>query len=239
MTATVAWHGSPHRFDAFSLHAIGSGEGSQSYGWGMYFAGSVEVADYYRRQLSVSKALYQACFDADGSPDRLMQVVSHLDSGADDDSIIDGLSVLGLGPDEAWRLLADGHALYRRFSAEQGIIYSVALPEVDRFLRWDQPLGLQPWPVRQALQAAGIQVAEGRHEAELAALKRFCEVHDTPLVVALTDLGTQRLTALHQGRALYQHLMDTEGSPRAASQWLSALGIAGICYLDGFSREGG
>jgi hypothetical protein len=31
-----AWHGSPHTFDEFSLDAIGSGEGNQIHGWGIY-----------------------------------------------------------------------------------------------------------------------------------------------------------------------------------------------------------
>lgn len=47
-----AYHGSPHVFDEFSLHKIGTGEGAQAYGWGLYFAGKKEVAEYYRNALS-------------------------------------------------------------------------------------------------------------------------------------------------------------------------------------------
>lgn len=47
-----AYHGSPHVFEQFSLHAIGSGEGAQAYGWGLYFASRREVADRYREQLA-------------------------------------------------------------------------------------------------------------------------------------------------------------------------------------------
>jgi GNAT superfamily N-acetyltransferase len=50
-----AYHGSPHIFDKFSLHKIGTGEGAQAYGWGLYFAGNKEVAEFYRRQLSIDK----------------------------------------------------------------------------------------------------------------------------------------------------------------------------------------
>lgn len=46
------YHGSPHRFEAFSLHAIGSGEGAQAYGWGLYFASKRELADRYRESLA-------------------------------------------------------------------------------------------------------------------------------------------------------------------------------------------
>ncbi|MFT6550457.1 MAG: hypothetical protein ACJA1I_000485 [Zhongshania marina] len=42
------YHGTGHDFDNFSLDAIGSGEGAQAYGWGLYFAGKRAVAEYYR-----------------------------------------------------------------------------------------------------------------------------------------------------------------------------------------------
>lgn len=48
-----AWHGSPHDFDEFDLGAIGSGEGNQVHGWGLYFAKDKKVSDLYRRELSL------------------------------------------------------------------------------------------------------------------------------------------------------------------------------------------
>lgn len=49
----AAWHGSPHDFDEFDLGAIGSGEGNQVHGWGLYFAKDKKVSDLYRRELSL------------------------------------------------------------------------------------------------------------------------------------------------------------------------------------------
>ena len=49
----AAWHGSPHNFDEFDLGAIGSGEGNQAHGWGLYFAKDKKVSDLYRRELSL------------------------------------------------------------------------------------------------------------------------------------------------------------------------------------------
>ena len=37
------YHGTPHRFDEFSLDSIGTGEGHQAHGWGLYFAGNKNV----------------------------------------------------------------------------------------------------------------------------------------------------------------------------------------------------
>ena len=48
-----AWHGSPYDFDEFDLGAIGTGEGNQVHGWGLYFAKDKKVSDLYRRELSL------------------------------------------------------------------------------------------------------------------------------------------------------------------------------------------
>jgi hypothetical protein len=47
-----AYHGSPHDFDAFDLSKIGTGEGAQAYGRGLYFAENPEVAAEYKNRLA-------------------------------------------------------------------------------------------------------------------------------------------------------------------------------------------
>jgi hypothetical protein len=50
-----AFHGTHARgIDRFSLQHIGSGEGAQVYGWGIYFASRREVAEWYREKLGGS-----------------------------------------------------------------------------------------------------------------------------------------------------------------------------------------
>lgn len=46
-----AWHGTPYDFDAFNLSGIGSGEGNQAHGWGLYFAQDREVSEAYKQIL--------------------------------------------------------------------------------------------------------------------------------------------------------------------------------------------
>jgi hypothetical protein len=43
----TVFHGSPHKFDKFDLSKIGSGEGAQAYGHGLYFAENPAVAKKY------------------------------------------------------------------------------------------------------------------------------------------------------------------------------------------------
>jgi len=47
-----AYHGSPHNFDKFDASKIGTGEGAQAFGHGLYFAGDEGVANGYRRRLA-------------------------------------------------------------------------------------------------------------------------------------------------------------------------------------------
>jgi len=46
------WHGSPHAFDAFSTAFMGTGEGAQAYGWGLYFTDERGIAEGYAKQRS-------------------------------------------------------------------------------------------------------------------------------------------------------------------------------------------
>jgi hypothetical protein len=46
-----AYHGTPHRFDKFDAAHIGSGEGAQAYGHGLYFAENPKIAGHYRDKL--------------------------------------------------------------------------------------------------------------------------------------------------------------------------------------------
>lgn len=43
----TAYHGSPYKFDKFSMGKVGTGEGAQAYGHGLYFAENPKVAKSY------------------------------------------------------------------------------------------------------------------------------------------------------------------------------------------------
>ena len=47
-----AWHGSAWDYEAFTTERVGSGEGAQVYGWGLYFADTRQVADWYKRSVA-------------------------------------------------------------------------------------------------------------------------------------------------------------------------------------------
>jgi hypothetical protein len=51
------WHGTPHVFDegGFKLNKVGTGEGAQIYGWGLYFTEDKSIAKWYRDTLTKIK----------------------------------------------------------------------------------------------------------------------------------------------------------------------------------------
>ena len=51
-----AYHGSAYDFDRFDPSRIGTGEGAAAYGHGLYFAENEDVADTYRRSVSMLHA---------------------------------------------------------------------------------------------------------------------------------------------------------------------------------------
>lgn len=52
-----AYHGSPYDFNKFDASKIGTGEGAQAYGHGLYFAGDEGVAQHYRDTLSADNEI--------------------------------------------------------------------------------------------------------------------------------------------------------------------------------------
>lgn len=48
----IGYHGSPHKFEKFDMGKIGTGEGSQAYGHGLYFAENRAVANDYAQNLA-------------------------------------------------------------------------------------------------------------------------------------------------------------------------------------------
>ncbi len=51
-TGIKAYHGSPHDFERFDMSKIGTGEGAQVYGHGLYFAENPAVAAEYKKALT-------------------------------------------------------------------------------------------------------------------------------------------------------------------------------------------
>ncbi len=103
-----AYHGSPHDFDQFSLSKIGTGEGAQAYGHGLYFAENPATAEGYRSSLAGQpeiKLLKVGSKTAgqhngfDYSP-RGNSTYENIQSSLIEDLLIDQQGTLGVPPDQ-------------------------------------------------------------------------------------------------------------------------------------------
>lgn len=230
-----AYHGSPHDFDQFSLSKIGTGEGAQAYGHGLYFAENPSVAQMYKetlgdngmhfpggeqRQFSFGtpEEIAQDALKNMGAGDRGMDSVYGAASKYLQDLIDRGYGLEHAGVEKrkaALEILKE----WQRKGATYGPIgrmYEVNIhANPEDFLDWDKPLSQQSEKVRQALAASP---------------------HD--------DLQLAS-TANYTGRQAYEGAAHRRGvrwegpEQAAASQRFKEMGIPGIKYLDQGSRAAG
>lgn len=214
--SVLAYHGTPHNVDNFSTKYIGSGEGNQAYGWGMYFADSKEVAKWYRDNLQGLKNKYKPNgYDVAEWRNQAKELYPNNQAKQD-----------------AWHALAQGdftkgkdslikwgkENAYNEASRKEienvanqifadGNLYRVELkPKEEEYLLWDKPLSEQSNYVKNALE------------------KKFS------LASFIEDYNS--------ASSFYQSRVRKFDSDKEASLELNSLGIKGIKYLDGNSRDG-
>lgn len=167
-----AYHGSPHDFDRFDLSKIGTGEGAQSYGHGLYFAENEGVAASYRDQLSSAlKAPQQEIQAAVGDAIPFTPQLSNAIRSAAMDKMTperaalaiqsripelrDGGNMLDMGP----KRQALAAAIQKARDLGQGRMYEVDInAHPDHFLDWDKPLAEQSQHVQDALINSGVTI---------------------------------------------------------------------------------
>lgn len=213
-----AYHGSPHSFSRFDASKIGTGEGAQSYGYGLYFAGNESAADYYRLKLAEDGDApdkwardywaAQAWPEYSGSPEEayhalLGRIQSIREAGGPGYS---GDLKNHYDAAEQWLLAQDPHTVPGPI--RQGHMYEVELgvPE-SSLLTWDAPLSQQPEAVQAYAGRAGIG-ADGSLDGRWG------------------------------GEILWSRRRNILGPQEAARELLEA-GIPGIRYYDAGSRRAG
>lgn len=226
----VAWHGSPHDHNKFDSSKIGTGEGAQAYGYGLYFAGSRDVAEYYKETLTNRDAqgYANAHLNAKNLVDRFngdaewaAEVVS--DQLRNTEQFDQNYGRL----QKTLEFIKSG--AYAKPLDNPGKLYQVELaPSEDEYLDWDKPLSEQSEFVRKALD--GNQTIADRRE-KLESRKHIY----TKSVDSMMDMT---------GQELYELIADNPTTIRApgdkaASDYLHSIGIRGIRYLDGSSRSAG
>jgi hypothetical protein len=167
-----AYHGSPYSFDQFDSSKIGSGEGAQAYGRGLYLAEREKTAESYRDALTGSRVQSaQSLLNKSGN-----DVDLAIQSARNE---IDRLKSLDLTPETGAskrdslvssqeEKLSELTSLKNSGQMSKGSMYEVNIDaKPDELLDWDLPLDEQPENIRKALEKTDWYqyVEEGVYEA--------------------------------------------------------------------------
>lgn len=142
----TAFHGSPHKFDKFDMSKMGTGEGAQAYGHGLYFAESPQVARSYQ---FAGQPAYVAPRTVNLANNALAL------SGGDK-----AKAIARLNQQAAQTPIGSRQPIYdainnfdKLTSGRVGSLYKVDIPDeaVGKMLDWDRPLSQQSPSVQDAI----------------------------------------------------------------------------------------
>ena len=182
------FHGSPHDFDRFSMSKIGTGEGVQAYGPGLYFAENEGIARSYRDALArpyyvaddgVNVAekygadVVDAFENVGGDPAEITATINRLQSAVQRNLAEFGVrNVSELQPEYTGDLASSTIDMARRAEGLNALLKSADVRRVNEgrmyevnvnanpedFLDWDRPLSEQPQVVRDFANARWQQI---------------------------------------------------------------------------------
>jgi len=222
------WHGSPHRFPPtaknplgeFDASKIGTGEGAQAYGHGLYLAENPAVAAEYRKTLGPSAGVLRANPNSQLQRNVQNQIKRGIEESRDSgiptiDDLKDWVS-LKYSPHPEAPMDAPITALMRLAKrGDQSTLYKVDLPDeqIAKMLDFNKPLKDQNPEIQKALQDLVKTDALGR-----------------PTGISVDPNMN--------GQWAYERLAGIRGAKYAAEAMREA-NIPGIRYLDQGSRSGG
>lgn len=159
----TAYHGSPYDFDKFDIGKIGTGEGAQAYGHGLYFAENEGVAKGYRDTLSATRAPDAAHLDPDlgakitASEQRMKDINNQIMEARFAGRAEQSINKLRIELDKA----TNDHLDLIEKTKFPGRMYQVSIKaDPEHFLDWDKPLSEQSPKVKDVLRKRGINVDE-------------------------------------------------------------------------------
>jgi hypothetical protein len=229
------YHGSPHDFEQFDISKIGTGEGAQAYGHGLYFAEDETVAGHYRTALSIKG--YDSGRPFGSSEDNATYVAAGLIDrlGSRDAALAEAEAKAKARPDPFNDLVAGILKSDANIPPlKSGAIYKVGIKaNRDHFLDWDKPISEQSPHVRERLMniANDIVVHDPADRHDIMHAITTDENANTFYERLADALKTMKKSAPDKN-GFYQF----DHGHKAASVRLSEVGIPGIKYHDAGSR---
>jgi len=243
----TVYHGSPHRFDKFDASKIGTGEGAQAYGHGLYLAENPDVAKGYQDALQTTDTLLNGkkVFPIDPN----FSAASSISANGYDTA----LAMARRGATEQF-LTPEGRAhsaaLAKQIEALKGAkiknapsgnLYKVDLPDeqIAKMLDWDKPLSQQADLGKKiSPESLGLtykQLENGNHAFVNSEGKVLGNLQKNGSKESFTQNWIENVLR-GSGRDLYNQLGQGMGGGAKVSEALQQAGIPGIRYLDQGSR---
>ena len=228
LSPLTVFHGSPHKFSKFDASKIGTGEGAQAYGHGIYLAENPEIARSYQKTLSgfeqpfiqfgKSKIAGQDLSDLDLEALKYLEIGQRNAGQFPHNTLYYAKQAAKNKPDVINRLDEFGRDVKFGYEKNQGAFYKADLPdeEIAKMLDWDKPLSQQS----RAIQKFALE-----NSKPLAKLVKFQQANK------LNENPPKSIYDLSGGE-----LMRELGSPQEVAQKLRDSGIPGVRYLDQGSR---
>ena len=164
----TAWHGTPHTFNKFSNDFIGTGEGAQAYGRGMYFAENPNVAKEYQKQLA-GRTFEEKDLTDYWQPGSIRKSYGGFDKVIDYDPKTQNVTVQAVKKNDKGEWVNDWQyprpRVHSTFPDEKefekvvgrpqplaGSLYKVDIPDeyIPKMIEWDKPFKDQPQKLQDA-----------------------------------------------------------------------------------------
>lgn len=162
--AIRAYHGSPHSFDRFDMSKIGTGEGAQVYGHGLYFADNEAVARGYKEALSP--------YGRGNAPEDVAARVLHATKNDREAALeelrrrIDDANARRVPYDEVQQLMQARNVVNTKPEVA-GHMYEVRInADPEHFIDWDKPLSEQGGNVAKLISDRHDLAAEANKWSE-------------------------------------------------------------------------
>jgi|GEM_PF-880052 len=255
---SIAWHGTPHNFDSFTLDAIGTGEGAQVHGWGLYFAGDREVSEGYRERLAGKYEIpnFTEIFPNDGSylydgTESLEEIMQDMIDDAEHERWNEGYNVTTPEAIQAFfeNYEANGCdadkaiSSVRKLAASNIKMYSLSKEAEDDLYRLDNAVQ-KVIPKRPGrlfkvdIPNADVMIDESKRwrnqpkKVKNSIKKLISELSDDEVGLEGREVILDNVMndPIRRGGDIYQYLAHFVGGEKAASKRLNEYGIKGITY---------
>lgn len=208
--ALNAYHGTPHNIKGgFDISKVGTGEGAQAYGHGMYFAENPAVAKEYQKMLAGPEQAAADYLKMYKTPDNAISVLQN--------SITPNLTA------EAKKFALDAIDVLKSGKELKGNLYKVDIPDehIPMMLDWDKPLSQQPKEIQKWLSDPYNPYKKQLLEKDSGGNEPYGR-----------DIYNRLANLMSESKGW-------DVGNKNASQELSSFGITGIRYLDEGSRASG